>query len=115
MVIGQAKEITLPQRDERALWERFRAACNAVFEAREAKRKEVDEKKHAGRRALEEICERLETLEFAMRNPRGRAAVKRLRNLMNEHNGGDARVLAVAQTVEDVWEELHPPKTRERF
>jgi uncharacterized protein DUF4350 len=57
----------------------------------------------------------LETLELAMRNPRGRAAVKRLRNLMNEHNGGDARVLAVAQTVEDVWEELHPPKTRERF
>lgn len=57
----------------------------------------------------------LETLELSMRNPRGRAAVKRLRNLMNEHNGGDARVLAVAQTVEDVWEELHPPKMRERY
>jgi hypothetical protein len=61
----------------------------------------------------------LESLALAMRNPRGRAAVKRLRHLMNEHNGGDARVLAVAQTVEDVWQELHPPppapRTRERF
>lgn len=57
-----AKEVTLPQRDERALWERFRAACNAVFEARDTKRKADDEKKHAGRRALEEICARLEEL-----------------------------------------------------
>lgn len=59
---AQAKEITLPQRDERALWERFRAACNAVFEAREAKRKVDDEKKHAGRRALEDLCAKLEEL-----------------------------------------------------
>jgi hypothetical protein len=57
----------------------------------------------------------LETLELAMLNPRGRAAVKRLRHLMNERTGGDARVLATAQTVEDVWEELHPRATRERF
>ncbi|HET9387500.1 MAG TPA: DUF4350 domain-containing protein [Gemmatimonadales bacterium] len=57
----------------------------------------------------------LETLELAMRDPKGRAAVKRLRRLMNERNGGDAQVLAAAQTVEDVWEQLHPPTARARF
>jgi hypothetical protein len=50
----------------------------------------------------------LETLELAMRSSRGRATVKRLRHLIYERNGGDARVLAAAQAVEDVWEELHP-------
>jgi len=56
----------------------------------------------------------LETLELAMRDPKGRAAVKRLRRLVNERNGGDAQVLAAAQTVEDVWEQLHPPTARAR-
>jgi hypothetical protein len=51
----------------------------------------------------------LETLELAMRDPKGRSAVKRLRRLMNERHGGDAQVLAAAQTVEEVWEQLHPP------
>ena len=53
---AQAKAIALLQRDERALWEQFRAACDAVFEARDAKRKQEDDQKHEGRRALEEIC-----------------------------------------------------------
>lgn len=57
----------------------------------------------------------LETLELAMRDPKGRAAVKRLRRLISERNGGDAQVLAAAQTVEEVWEELHPRSTRGRF
>lgn len=57
----------------------------------------------------------LETLELAMRDPKGRNAVKRLRRLVNERNGGDAQVLAAAQTVEEVWEQLHPPTARERF
>jgi exonuclease SbcC len=59
---AQAKELSLPQRDERALWEQFRAACNAVFEAREARRKAKDDLQHQGRRALEEICVKLEAL-----------------------------------------------------
>ena len=56
----------------------------------------------------------LETLELAMRDPKGRAAVTRLRRLVNERNGGDAQVLAAAQTVEEVWEQLHPPTARAR-
>jgi hypothetical protein len=57
----------------------------------------------------------LESLELAMRGPRGRAAVRRLRHLMNERDGGGERVLAAAQAVEDVWEELRPRTKREQF
>jgi len=57
-----AKAMPLAQRDERALWEDLRAACDAVFEARHVKRKEEDDRRHAGRRALDETCEQLEQL-----------------------------------------------------
>jgi DNA repair protein SbcC/Rad50 len=60
-----AKELTLTQRDERALWERFRAACDAVFEAREAKRKQEGVLKREARSALENICVQLEELALA--------------------------------------------------
>jgi hypothetical protein len=62
---AQAKELSLPQRDERVLWEQFRAACDAVFQAREARRKQEDDVKHEGRRALEELCTQLEQLALA--------------------------------------------------
>jgi exonuclease SbcC len=62
---AQAKGFALPQRDERALWERFRAACNAVFDARQAKRREADGVKHQQLRGLEAICAGLEQLAVA--------------------------------------------------
>jgi Domain of Unknown Function (DUF349) len=62
---AEAKGITLLQRDERALWERFRAACDAVFQARETKRKEEGDKKHEERRALDEMCAQMEALASA--------------------------------------------------
>ena len=52
----------LTQRDERALWEQFRAACDAVFQAREAKRRQEDVLKREARGALENICVQLEQL-----------------------------------------------------
>ena len=58
----QAKSKPLPHREEQALWEQFRAACDAVFSARNAERKQEDDRKHAGRRALEQICAQLEQL-----------------------------------------------------
>ncbi|MBI2317157.1 MAG: DUF349 domain-containing protein [Betaproteobacteria bacterium] len=58
----QAKLLPLAQRDERSLWEKFRAACDAIFEARQSKRKEEDERKIESRRALEELCDKLEQL-----------------------------------------------------
>lgn len=58
----ESKLLSLAQRDERVLWEQFRAACDAVFGARDAKRKEADNLKHEQRRAFEQVCAQLETL-----------------------------------------------------
>jgi len=60
-----AKAHPLAQRDERGLWERFRTACDALFEARHAKRKEEDGRKLEGRRSLDDICVQLEQLAKA--------------------------------------------------
>ena len=60
-----SKAHPLAQRDERGLWERFRGACDAVFEARHAKRKEEDGRKVEGRRSLEDICTQLDQLARA--------------------------------------------------
>jgi hypothetical protein len=62
---AQAKALALAQRDERVLWERFRAACDAVFEARQATRKQEDGVRHENRRALETVCAELEQLATA--------------------------------------------------
>jgi hypothetical protein len=62
---AQARELILPHRDERALWEQFRAACDAVFEAREAKRQQEEVLKREARSALENICVQLEQLALA--------------------------------------------------
>ncbi len=59
---AEAKAHPIGHRDERLLWEQFRAACDGVFEARNAKRKEADERKSEGRRALEEIAQRMDQL-----------------------------------------------------
>ena len=58
----EAKELSLAQRDERALWTKFRAACDAVFEARQSKRKEEDGRKNEHRHALQDLCAQLEQL-----------------------------------------------------
>jgi hypothetical protein len=62
---AEAKAKPLGQRDERALWEEFRAACDAVFTARNAKRKEVDERRQGKERAVEEVVLTLERLKDA--------------------------------------------------
>ncbi len=62
----QAKELPLAQRDERALWTKFRAACDAVFDARQSKRKEEDGRKNEHRNALQELCAQLEQLALAV-------------------------------------------------
>jgi hypothetical protein len=59
---AHAKSVVLQQRDERALWERFRTACRAAFDARTGSRKEEDRRKQGQRKALEELCQQLETL-----------------------------------------------------
>ena len=61
----EAKALALAQRDERALWNQFRAACDAVFDARQNKRKEEDGRKNEHRRGLQELCAQLEQLARA--------------------------------------------------
>jgi Domain of unknown function (DUF4350) len=56
----------------------------------------------------------LDGLQLAMSGDRGRRAVRRLRDLITERGSGE-RVLAAAQAVEDVWEELRPRTTRDAF
>jgi hypothetical protein len=51
-------------------------------------------------------------LEVAVNSPRGRQAVRTLQRTIT-HPGGPERVLAAAQAVEDVWEELRPRTTRD--
>jgi len=57
-----AKGMSLAQRDERALWKQFRASCDAVFDARQNKRKEEDGRKNEHRQALQELCAQAEQL-----------------------------------------------------
>jgi uncharacterized protein (DUF1810 family) len=67
-----AKAHPLAGRDERLLWERFRAACNAVFEARDSQRKEGDQRKREQRRAFEQLCEQAEQLARSEENDEGK-------------------------------------------
>jgi hypothetical protein len=60
-----ATAMPLAPRDERVLWEQFRAACDAVFSTRDNKRKEAENRKHENRRAFEVLCEQLEQLAHA--------------------------------------------------
>ncbi len=53
----------------------------------------------------------LVALELALPTSRGRDAARRLERYVSEPGGGE-RVLAAAQSVEDVWEELRPRTTR---
>ena len=77
-----AKAMPLAQRDERALWEELRAACDAVFNARHAKRKEDDDRRQTGRRALEETCEQL--VQLAQRTDGDEQDIRRALREMQE-------------------------------
>jgi hypothetical protein len=90
----QAKAMALAQRDERALWDEFRAACDAVFQARQEKRKQEDGAKHALRQTLERLCAELEGLAAAhdKSDQEVRRAVRALQDRWKEAAGGDPSV-----------------------
>jgi hypothetical protein len=66
----------------------------------------------AGHTSGGEVLPWIDGLELAMRRPKGRHAVRRLHSLLTARDQDPQRVLDTAQAVEDVWEELRPPKTR---
>jgi len=57
-----AKSHPLAGRDERTLWERFRAACNAVFRGARQPAQGGRQPQREQRRAFEELCEQAERL-----------------------------------------------------
>ncbi len=90
-----AKAFPLGRRDERVLWEQFRAACDAVFNARQAKRKEEDVQKQEIRRGLEGICVQLEQLAGTSERDDKivRGAQRDLREQWNRQSGGSGPAL----------------------
>jgi hypothetical protein len=109
---AHAKSIVLAQRDERTLWERFRTACNAVFDARTGSRKEAEEQKRLQRRTLEALCEQLEQLAHS--GNADKAEVRRVQHELQEQwhkaitEGGpapapiEARLRAARTSVEEM-------------
>ncbi len=56
-----ARALPLERKAEQALWQKFRAACDAVFAARKESAHAADAERRAHQTAKEAICERLET------------------------------------------------------
>lgn len=56
----QAGNVRLARGDEQALWQRFRAACDAVFARRDAQRAEQDAQRSAQRQARQQVLEEFE-------------------------------------------------------
>lgn len=106
-----AKAHPLAGRDERLLWERFRAACNAVFEARDSQRREVDDRRREQRRAFEELCAQVEQLAHAEQADEGEVR-RQLRELQQRWRDAaaanpvppalDSRFRAARGAVEDM-------------
>ena len=87
---AQAKSLSLAQRDERALWKQFRAACDAVFDARQNKRKEEDGRKSEHRHALQELCAQAEQIAQASDkdDQEIRKALRELQEQWKQKSGG---------------------------
>ena len=109
---AQAKAIVLAQRDERPLWERFRTACNAAFDARAGSRKEAEKHRRVQHQAYEALCDQLEQLarstdadEAHLRSAR-REAQEQWKKAVAEHGPApaaiDARFRAAGTGVEEV-------------
>ena len=86
---AEAKALPLAQRDERALWTKFRAACDAVFEARMSKRKEEDGRRNEHRHGLQELCAQAEQLARAAEKdePEIRRTLHELQELWKQKAG----------------------------
>jgi len=93
----EAKAVPLAQRDERALWEEFRAACDAVFTARHAKRKEEDDRRQARRK---EDDDRRHGKEQAQEE-----VVAALEQLRNATDKDDAEIRRAMRDAQEQWKQ----------
>ncbi|MES2165249.1 MAG: DUF349 domain-containing protein [Pseudomonadota bacterium] len=61
----QAKALPLERKIEQALWQRFRAACDAIFAKRKESAHAADHERKAHLHAREALCNELETATFS--------------------------------------------------
>ncbi|MYM37596.1 DUF349 domain-containing protein [Duganella sp. FT94W] len=61
----QAKALPLERKTEQALWQRFRAACDAIFAKRKESAHAADHERKAHLHAREAICQQLEEATFS--------------------------------------------------
>ncbi len=61
----QARSLPLERKQEQALWQRFRAACDAIFAARKESAHAADSERKAHLHVREDICAQLENATFS--------------------------------------------------
>ncbi|MQA19641.1 DUF349 domain-containing protein [Rugamonas rivuli] len=61
----QAKALPLERKAEQALWQRFRAACDTIFNKRKESAHAADHERKAHLHAREALCQELETATFS--------------------------------------------------
>jgi hypothetical protein len=59
----QAKTLPLERKDEQALWQKFRAACNRAYDARKEVAKVMDAERHAHLQEKEGLCVQIEAMQ----------------------------------------------------
>ncbi|WP_394780871.1 DUF349 domain-containing protein [Undibacterium sp.] len=62
----QAGAVPLKRKDEQALWEKFRAACDAIFAQRRAASETADSERKENLQAKEEVCAGLELAQAGL-------------------------------------------------
>jgi len=70
-----AKALPLERKQEQALWQRFRAACDAIFAARKESAHAADHERKAHLHAREAICAQLEQATFSGDDKAQQAAI----------------------------------------
>jgi hypothetical protein len=70
-----AKALPLERKAEQALWQRFRAACDAIFSKRKETAHAADHERKAHLHAREAICKELETATFSGDDKAQQAAI----------------------------------------
>jgi hypothetical protein len=71
----QAKALPLERKIEQALWQRFRAACDAIFSKRKETAHAADHERKAHLHAREAICKELEEATFSGEDKAQQAAI----------------------------------------
>ncbi|MRW93215.1 DUF349 domain-containing protein [Duganella sp. FT80W] len=85
----QAKLLPLERKVEQALWQRFRAACDAIFAKRKESAQAADHERKAHLHAREAICKELEDATFSGEDKAQLAAIaKALKDAATAWNAG---------------------------